>query len=166
MIELWWHEFAFAHAKKEILKYSNPHHKKGCLQDALVDADVFVGVSKGNLLTAKDVATMAKDSLIFAMANPIPEIMPEEAFKGGAAIVVTGRSDLPNQVNNVLGFPGIFRGALEARATRITPSMKLAAAFAIADHLRDPRRDKIIPSTLNESVAWEVAKAVKKAAVD
>ena len=151
-------------AKQEILKYTNPHHKKGSLKDALVDADVFIGVSKGNLINARDVSTMAKDAIIFAIANPIPEIMPEEAYKGGAAIVGTGRSDLPNQINNVLGFPGIFRGALDARAQRITPAMKLAAAFAIADCVVTPEKEQIIPATLNEEVAWKVANAVKEAA--
>ncbi len=152
-------------AKTEMLKYSNPKNINGSLQDALVDADVFIGVSKGNLLKADDIRTMAKDPIIFGLANPIPEIMPEEAYKGGAAIVGTGRSDLPNQVNNVLGFPGIFRGALDVRAKRITPKMKLAAAFAIADCIKNPDRMQIIPATLNENVAYMVAEAVKKAVV-
>ncbi len=150
-------------AKVELLNYSNPESKKGPLQDALVDADVFIGVSVGNLLSTADVKTMAEDSIIFALANPTPEIMPEDAYKGGAAVVGTGRSDLPNQVNNVLGFPGIFRGALDARAKQITPKMKLAAAFAIADCIVKPTRDMIIPPTLNEQVAWKVAEAVKEA---
>lgn len=152
-------------AKQEILKYTNPHHKTGSLQDALVGADVFIGVSKGNLISAADVATMAKAPIVFALANPTPEIMPDEAKKGGAAIVGTGRSDLPNQINNVLGFPGIFRGALEARAKRITPAMKLASAFAIADSIDHPTPEEIIPATLNEAVAWRVAAAVKEAAL-
>lgn len=152
-------------AKEEILNYTNIENKAGSLQDALVDADVFIGVSVGNLLTAADVQTMAKDSIIFGLANPIPEIMPEEAKKGGAAIVGTGRSDLPNQINNVLGFPGIFRGALDARAKRISNGMKLAAAFAIADHINNPTADCIIPPTLNESVAWKVGKAVQEVAL-
>ncbi len=152
-------------AKEEILNYTNIENKAGSLQDALVDADVFIGVSVGNLLTAVDVQTMAKDAIIFGLANPIPEIMPEEAKKGGAAIVGTGRSDLPNQINNVLGFPGIFRGALDARAKRISNGMKLAAAFAIADHINNPTADCIIPPTLNESVAWKVGKAVQEVAL-
>ncbi|MEM9991792.1 MAG: malic enzyme-like NAD(P)-binding protein, partial [Bacteroidota bacterium] len=152
-------------AKQEILKYSNPEHKTGTLKDAIVDADVFIGVSKANLLTADDIRTMSKDPIIFALANPVPEIMPEEALKGGAAVVGTGRSDLPNQVNNVLGFPGIFRGALDARAKRITPTMKLAAAFAIADCVPSPTKDRVIPATLNEEVAWKVATAVREAAL-
>ena len=100
------------------------------------------------------------------MANPIPEIMPEEAKAGGAAIVGTGRSDLPNQINNVLGFPGIFRGALDARAPRITAAMKIAAARAIANHLDDPSYDRVIPPTLDEGVATKVAEAVKAAALE
>ncbi len=151
-------------AKQELLSYSNAEDKAGTLQDALVDADVFIGVSKGNLITADDVRTMAKNPIIFGLANPIPEIMPEEAYKGGAAVVGTGRSDLPNQINNVLGFPGIFRGALDVRAKRITPKMKLAAAFAIADFIDHPTADMVIPATLNERVAWRVADAVKQAA--
>lgn len=152
-------------AKIKALGFTNLNHKKGSLKDALVGADVFVGVSMGNLLTAEDIKTMAKDSIIFALANPTPEIMPEEAYKGGAAIVGTGRSDLPNQVNNVLGFPGIFRGALDARATHITPNMKLAAAYAIAESISSPSKDMIIPPALDEIVAYKVAKAVKEAAL-
>ncbi|MEL6672303.1 MAG: NADP-dependent malic enzyme [Bacteroidota bacterium] len=152
-------------AKQEILQYSNHDNRTGSLQDALVGADVFIGVSKGNLLTAKDIRTMAPDPIVYAIANPIPEIMPEEAYKGGAAIVGTGRSDLPNQVNNVLGFPGIFRGALDARARAITADMKLAAAHAIANCVKTPSRMEVIPSSLNQGVAFEVAKAVKAAAL-
>lgn len=151
--------------KAQLLDYTNMGNLGGSLQDALRGADVFIGVSKGNLLTADDIRSMAKDAIIFALANPIPEIMPEEAYKGGAAIVGTGRSDLPNQINNVLGFPGIFRGALDARATRITPAMKLAAAHAIADYLRHPSRDHIIPATLDPAVAHRVAEAVREAAM-
>jgi len=151
-------------SKKSLLAYTNFNDKEGSLQDALVDADVFIGVSVGDLLTAEDVKTMADDAIIFALANPTPEIMPEEAMKGGAAVVGTGRSDLPNQINNVLGFPGIFRGALDVRATQITADMKLAAAFAIADFMPNPTADAVIPPTLNERVAWAVADAVKKAA--
>jgi malate dehydrogenase (oxaloacetate-decarboxylating) len=151
--------------KQQLLDYTNLNNVSGSLQDALVGADMFIGVSKGNLLTAADVQLMAKDAIIFALANPIPEIMPEEALKGGAAIVGTGRSDLPNQINNVLGFPGIFRGALDARAKRISPGMKLAAAYAIADYLRNPTREEIIPATLDPAVAHRVAEAVRKAAL-
>lgn len=151
--------------KREMLNYTNPDGKSGSVQEALVDADVFIGVSIGNLLTAEDIRRMNRDAIIFALANPDPEIMPEEAYKGGAAIVGTGRSDLPNQVNNVLGFPGIFRGALDARAPRITPAMKLAAAYAIADYIPNPTREAIIPASLQEQVAWKVAEAVKAAAL-
>lgn len=153
-------------AKKELLGFSNRSNISGTVHDALIGADVFIGVSVGDILTADDVRNMAPDPVIFALANPQPEIMPEEAFKGGAAIVGTGRSDLPNQVNNVLGFPGIFRGALNARAKSISPKMKIAAAYAIADCVDDLTRDHIIPSSLNEMVAYKVARAVERAATD
>lgn len=153
-------------SKKGLLSFSNFEDKTGSIQDAIKGADAFVGVSVGNLLTAEDVKTMAKDSIVFGLANPTPEIMPEEAYKGGAAIVGTGRSDMPNQVNNVLGFPGIFRGALDARAKIISPKMKLAAAHAIANSVRNPSKENIIPSALNEKVAYEVAYAVKEVAED
>lgn len=151
-------------SKRELLTFTNFTNRKGTVQEALAGADVFIGVSVGNILTAADIATMNKDSIIFAMANPDPEILPEEAYKGGAAIVGTGRSDMPNQVNNVLGFPGIFRGALDARAPRITANMKLAAAHAIAKTVDNLSREHVIPSSLNEQVAWNVAKAVRLAA--
>jgi malate dehydrogenase (oxaloacetate-decarboxylating) len=152
-------------AKRAALAYTNPENRAGSLKDALVDADVFIGVSVGNLLTAEDIQTMGKDPIIFALANPTPEIMPEEAYKGGAAIVGTGRSDLPNQINNVLGFPGIFRGALDARAKTISPDMKLAAAYAIADCIPFPKKEEIIPSSLDLQVAFKVAEAVREAAL-
>lgn len=152
-------------AKREALEYTNKSGIKGSVKDALQDADVFIGVSVGDLLTADDVRKMAKNSIILALANPTPEIMPEEAYKGGAAIVGTGRSDLPNQVNNVLGFPGVFRGALDARAHSISPAMKMAAAFAIADCVSNPNDRLIIPPSLDEQVAWRVAAAVKEAAL-
>ncbi|MTB52881.1 NADP-dependent malic enzyme [Lewinella sp. W8] len=151
-------------AKLEALTFTNEEDRPGSLHDAIRGADVFIGVSVANLLTADDIRTMAKDSIIFAMANPVPEIMPDEAKAGGAAIVGTGRSDLPNQINNVLGFPGIFRGALDARAPRISPNMKLAAARAIADHIRNPDFDRVIPPTLDEQVAWRVADEVRRVA--
>ena len=152
------------YAKKEVLEFTNNDNQSGTLKDALVGADVFIGVSVADLLDRHDIATMAKDSIIFAMANPSPEIMPDEAKAGGAAIVGTGRSDLPNQINNVLGFPGIFRGALDAREPRITPNMKLAAARAIAEHIRNPSVDHVIPPTLDEQVAWRVADEVRRVA--
>jgi malate dehydrogenase (oxaloacetate-decarboxylating) len=151
--------------KVGLLKYTNVNNQSGSLRDALVGADVFIGVSKGNLLKAEDIATMAKDSIIFALANPTPEILPIEAYRGGAIVVGTGRSDMPNQVNNVLGFPGIFRGALDAKAKRITTGMKLAAAYAIADSIDTPRPDYIIPSALDMEVPKRVAAAVKEAAL-
>lgn len=146
--------------KIELLAYSNPNNVKGSLQDAIQHADVFIGVSKGNLLTAEDVATMNKNPVIFALANPQPEITPDEAYKGGAAIVATGRSDYPNQVNNVLIFPGIFKGALDIRSKKITPEMKLAAAYALADCVQHPSKEAIIPSAFDKGIANKVASAV------
>lgn len=150
--------------KQAILEYSNPENKSGTLKELLEGADVFVGVSRGGLLKAEDIRRMAPDPMIFALANPEPEIHPDEAKAGGAAIVATGRSDFPNQVNNVLAFPGIFRGALDARAPRITNAMKAAAAQAIAQSIAEPRADHILPSALDSGVARRVAEAVRKAA--
>jgi len=150
-------------AKREILRYSNPNDLQGTVRDALEGADVFIGVSVGNLLKTGDIRRMNPDSIVLALANPTPEIMPAEALAGGAAIVGTGRSDLPNQVNNVLAFPGIFRGALDARAKTITAGMKIAAAYAIAESVDNISRDQVIPSSLNNKVAYNVAQAVKKA---
>jgi len=152
-------------SKRELAQFTNVEQRQGDLRDAIKGADVFIGVSVGNLLTTEDIRTMAKDPVIFALANPEPEIMPEAAKAGGAAVVGTGRSDLPNQINNVLGFPGIFRGALDARAKAISPAMKLAAALAIADTIDKPSAEQVIPPTLNEQVAWQVAAAVKEAAM-
>jgi len=150
--------------KQEVLRYTNPSDETGSLRDALKNADVFIGVSVGNLLTPDDIRLMADNAIVFALANPTPEIMPDKAFAGGAAIVGTGRSDFPNQINNVLGFPGIFRGALNARAKTITPYMKLAAAYAIANCVTKPTPQQIIPSVLDASVVKAVAKAVTIAA--
>ncbi len=150
-------------AKTELLKYSNFQDVKGDIHDVIKDADVFVGVSKGNLLTKEDISSMAPDPVIFAMANPTPEILPEDAFEAGASIVGTGRSDYPNQINNVLAFPGIFKGALLARAATISTEMKLAAAYAIASSVETPTREMIIPSALDTSLAEIVAKAVEQA---
>jgi malate dehydrogenase (oxaloacetate-decarboxylating) len=152
--------------KREILRYTNPHHTKGTLKTALQNADVFIGVSMANQLTTEDIASMNKEPIIFPLANPIPEISPELAYKGGAGVVGTGRSDIPNQINNVLAFPGIFKGALEIRARRITPRMKVAAAYAIADCVVDLHRDNIVPSTLDLNVAKKVAEAVKNAYIE
>jgi malate dehydrogenase (oxaloacetate-decarboxylating) len=149
--------------KEEISKITNPEKKQGTLFDALTEADVFIGLSKGNLLNSENIKKMASNSIIFAMANPIPEILPEEALKGGALIVASGRSDFPNQVNNALAFPGIFRGALDCRATRITEKMKLSAAKALSEIITDPSKNKILPDVLDKQVAIKVSEAVKKA---
>jgi malate dehydrogenase (oxaloacetate-decarboxylating) len=150
-------------AKTELLKYSNFQDVEGNIHEIIKGADVFIGVSKGGILTAEDVKNMAKDPIIFAMANPEPEIYPEEAIKGGAAVVGTGRSDYPNQINNVLAFPGIFKGALKARAKVISTEMKLSAAFAIANSVDSPTRDKVIPPALDATLAQVVADAVEQA---
>lgn len=149
-------------AQAEMAKVTNLSKKTGSLADVIVDADVFLGVSAPNCLSTDMVKTMAKDAVIFACANPTPEIFPEDAFAGGAAVVGTGRSDYPNQINNVLAFPGIFRGTLDVRAKEITEDMKLAAAHAIASMIKEDelRADNIIPSALNKDVATAVAKAV------
>lgn len=146
--------------KKELLAYTNPRDIGGTVFDALPGADVFIGVSKANLLNRSHIQTMAKDPLILALANPIPEILPEEAYAGGALVVGTGRSDFPNQVNNVLAFPGIFLGALRSRSPRITLAMKFAAASAIANGIKNPTREQIIPPVMDESIAHLVADAV------
>ena len=154
-------------AQAEMAKRTNPQKKKGTLADVVAGADVFLGVSAPGCLTSDMVKTMAKDAVIFACANPTPEILPEDAFAGGAKVVGTGRSDYPNQINNVLAFPGIFRGALDVRAKEITEEMKLAAAHAIANMIADDelRADNIIPSALDKRVAPAVAKAVAEVAV-
>lgn len=149
--------------KTYLLTFSNPNNQKGTVRDAILDADVFIGVSSENILIAEDIRKMAPEPIIFAMANPNPEIDPNIAYEGGAGVVGTGRSDLPNQVNNVLAFPGIFKGALAVRATRITPRMKLAAAYAIANEVGEISRDHIIPSSLDFEIADKVADAVKAA---
>ncbi len=154
-------------SKEEIAEFSNKLGKKGTLTDALVGADIFVGVSSPGVVTADMVKTMAKDAIVMPMANPIPEIMPDVALEAGAKVVGTGRSDFPNQINNVLAFPGIFRGALDCRALDINEDMKIAAATAIANIISDEelRADYIIPAPFDERVAPAVAKAVKEAAI-
>lgn len=142
---------------------TNLHNETGDLAAALVNADVFVGVSKPNLISAREVATMNENPIIFALSNPEPEIMPEEAYAGGAGIVATGRSDFPNQVNNVLAFPGLFKGALEARIPQFEHKHLIAVAKALADYVQNPSKDEIIPSALDKNVAAIVAEAVKKA---
>jgi len=148
--------------KASIAQVTNPEGLRGTLADALVGADAFVGVSQAGLVTGDMVATMADDAIVFAMANPTPEIMPDEALAAGARVVATGRSDFPNQINNVLVFPGIFKGALAARAPQITEDMKVAAARAIAGLVSDEElcEDYVIPSALDRSVADAVAAAV------
>ena len=146
-----------------LAKITNKENLKGDLSVAIKNADVFVGVSAPNILSEEMVKTMNSDSIVFAMANPTPEIMPDIAKNAGARIVGTGRSDFPNQINNVLVFPGIFRGALDANATAITENMKLAAAKALAEHIPESElnEENIIPSALDKTSAYEVAKAVK-----
>ena len=149
--------------KKGLLNFTNRENRAGSLQEVLVGSDAFIGVSKGNLLTRADIQRMADDAIVLAMANPIPEIMPDESKAGGAAVVGTGRSDFPNQVNNLLAFPGIFRGALDANATRITESMKISAAKELAFLVREPTADQILPDPLDRTIAPCVAAAVRKA---
>ena len=154
-------------SKEEIADFTNQLGKKGSLAEALKGADVFVGVSSPGLLTEEMVASMAKGAIVMPMANPTPEIMPDLAIKAGAAVVGTGRSDFPNQINNVLAFPGIFRGALDCRATDINEEMKIAAATAIASLISDEelKADYVIPAPFDSRVAPTVAKAVKEAAI-
>jgi malate dehydrogenase (oxaloacetate-decarboxylating) len=149
--------------KSRLAKITNSK-REGTLKDALKGADVFIGVSKGNLLSSEDLKVMNKDPIVFAMANPIPEIMPDEAKKV-AAVVGTGRSDFPNQINNSLAFPSVFRGALDAKATCINNEMKIAAARAISSCV-EPTKDNILPHTLDKSIVPKISEAVKKAAVD
>ena len=152
--------------KEEMAKITNKLMRKGSLADVLAGADVFIGVSAPGTVTPEMVKSMAKDPILFPMANPTPEIMPDEAKAAGAAVVGTGRSDFPNQINNVLAFPGIFRGALDVRASQINDEMKIAAAYAIADYVKPEElsADYIIPSALDRNVAQAVAKAVSDAA--
>ncbi len=147
--------------KREIAGRTNRRQVAGCLAEALIGADVLIGVSKGDLVTAKMVGSMAKNPIIFAMANPVPEIMPAIARRAGAAIAGTGRSDLPNQINNALVFPGIFRGLLDYRLRRVTVPMKIAAAYAIAGCVR-PRPDKILPTLAENKATAAIVRALKK----
>ena len=152
-------------AQAEMAKVTNREHLRGKLADAVKDADVFIGVSAPGVLTQDMVRSMAKDPIVFAMANPVPEIMPDEAKAAGAAVVGTGRSDFPNQINNVMAFPGIFRGALDCRATCINEEMKMAASHALSDLVGDKLSvDYILPDALDKRVARAVADAVMKAA--
>lgn len=146
--------------KKKLLEFTNKNNVNGSLEDALKNADIFIGVSKGGLLSAEHIKTMANDPIIFAMANPIPEIMPDEAKSAGVSVVATGRSDFPNQVNNALAFPGIFRGALDNKVQKITDQHKLAVAKTIAGLVENPTPDEIIPSVLDKRLVPEIAKVI------
>lgn len=146
--------------KKKLLEFTNKNNVNGSLEDALKNADIFIGVSKGGLLSAEHIKTMANDPIIFAMANPTPEIMPDEAKSAGASVVATGRSDFPNQVNNALAFPGIFRGALDNKVQKITDEHKLAVAKTIAGLVENPTPDEIIPSVLDKRLVPEIAKVI------
>lgn len=146
--------------KRSLLVFTNPNHVNGSLEHALMGADIFIGVSAPGLLTQEMVQSMADNPIIFAMANPEPEILPDLAREAGAAVVATGRSDFPNQVNNSLGFPGIFRGALDNGVTKITDDHKLAAAKALADLVPNPTADKIIPGPFDEGIIEAVASVI------
>ena len=147
-------------------KITNRQHLSGSLADVLKDADILIGVSKPGIVTQDMIRSMAKDPIVFVMANPVPEIMPDEARKGGARVIATGRSDFPNQINNVLVFPGVFRGAFDVRASDINEEMKIAAAKAIAELISDEElsEDNIIPKAFDKRVGPAVAKAVAEAA--
>lgn len=155
-------------AKKDIASFTNKNHRKGSLADAMKGADIFIGVSGPGLVTEEMVASMNKGAIVMPMANPVPEIMPDLAIKAGAAVVGTGRSDFPNQINNVLAFPGIFRGALDVRASDINEEMKIAAAKAIASLVSDDELNPeyIIPKAFDPRVGKTVAQAVAQAAID
>jgi malate dehydrogenase (oxaloacetate-decarboxylating) len=146
--------------KKMLLEFGDPSQTPGSLADALKGSDIFIGVSKAGLLTHEMVTTMASEPIIFAMANPVPEIMPDEAAKAGVAIMATGRSDFPNQVNNALAFPGIFRGALNNRVSQITDAHKIAAAEAIAALVENPTAIEIIPSVLDDRLVSVISKVI------
>ena len=142
---------------------TNQNKLAGNLTDAIKNADIFIGVSKKDLLTQDMIKTMANKPIIFALANPEPEIMPDKALEAGAFVVATGRSDFFNQVNNVLAFPGIFKGALESSAKQITQNMKLAAAKTLAELVLNPTQENILPNTLDKKTAPAIAEAVKNA---
>ncbi|WP_243291247.1 malic enzyme-like NAD(P)-binding protein [Bacillus sp. FJAT-47783] len=160
--------YGMNHVKDDVAKFTNRDHIEGSLGDVIRGADVFIGVSVEGALTKEMIQSMEKDPIIFAMANPVPEIMPEDAKAAGAKVVGTGRSDFPNQVNNVLAFPGIFRGALDVRATHINEQMKMAAASAIASLVSEEelRSDYVIPAPFDSRIAPAVAAAVAKAAME
>ncbi len=153
-------------SKQEIARITNPRSVTGSMSDAIAEADVFIGLSVAGIVSPEMASSMAQDAVVFAMANPVPEIMPDLALQAGARVVATGRSDFPNQVNNVLGFPGIFRGALDVRASDINEAMKVAAAKAIASLVEKVSAEKIIPSPLDRRVVPAVAEAVARAAIE
>lgn len=146
--------------KQKLLKHTNPDNLSGSIDDAFKDADVFIGVSRAGIISKEHIRSMSNNPIIFAMANPIPEIMPDDAKAAGAAIVATGRSDFPNQVNNALAFPGIFRGALDNRVSRITDEHKIKAAEVIAGLVKNPTADNIIPNFLNQHLVPSIAKII------
>tara|TARA_Y100000310_G_scaffold345864_1_gene471817 strand:+ start:10854 stop:12023 length:1170 start_codon:yes stop_codon:yes gene_type:complete len=150
--------------KKELVKISNRQNSSGSLADAMKEADVFIGVSKADLVSEEMVKSMGENSIVIAMANPVPEIMPDKAKNAGAKIVATGRSDFPNQVNNALAFPGIFRGLLDSKSARITNDMKISAAYALANTIENPTVDQILPSIFDKKVVENIASAIKKEA--
>jgi len=147
--------------KKELVKITNPKKLSGDCNKAIENADVFIGLSRPNVLLSSDVKKMAKSAIVFAMANPIPEIMPDVAKKAGAAIVATGRSDFPNQINNALVFPGVFRGALDHQVRQITDKMKMKAAYALAGLIKKPNPNKIVPSIFDKRLVKTVAKVIR-----
>ncbi len=149
------------HHKKKLAQLTNPHNIKGGLREALTGADVLIGVSGPGLAHAADIKLMAPRAIVFALANPTPEIMPDEAKKGGAEVIATGRSDFPNQINNSLAFPGVFRGALDHKVRKITTQIKLKAAYAIAGLVKNPTANKIVPDMFDKRVALAVAKVIR-----
>ena len=153
-------------AHEALAQKTNPDNESGSLAEVIKGADVFIGVSAPNIVTREMVASMNSGAAVFAMANPVPEIMPDEALAGGAAVVGTGRSDFANQINNVLAFPGIFRGALDVRASDINDEMKLAAVYALCSLVSDDelKNDYILPKAFDKRIAPTVAKAVAEAA--
>ncbi|MFY9213959.1 MAG: malic enzyme-like NAD(P)-binding protein, partial [Tissierellaceae bacterium] len=153
--------------RREMAQITNKENRKGSLADAIAGTDIFLGVSAPNIVTQEMVESMNENAIAFAMANPVPEVLPEVALAGGIKVMGTGRSDFPNQINNVLAFPGIFRGALDVRASEINEEMKLAAAYAIAGLVADEELNEeyIIPAAFDERVAPAVAKAVAEAAI-
>jgi malate dehydrogenase (oxaloacetate-decarboxylating) len=149
-------------SKQELASFTNPKHERGSLEDVIVHADVFIGISKPGVLTSEMIKTMKKDPIIFALANPTPEIMPDDAISAGAAVVATGRSDFPNQVNNALCYPGLFRGMLDTGIKKVDDAIKIRAAKAIAGFIKKPTPTRIIPSIFDRGLHQAVAKSVKR----